>query len=132
VRSAGITDLRHGNVLQADWHDVGRFERAPDAREPLPLPEGVACFTVAASTSSEPAGGVGSIRSRLADALWGDGLVPVHSALGLHADGARSLVFPQERQYIAWQTDHMALLTSADVQRRLRLWLSGASQQLSK
>ncbi|MCZ8255137.1 MAG: alpha/beta hydrolase [Polaromonas sp.] len=128
VRSAGITDLRHGNVLQADWQGADRFERAPDARSPLPLPEGVACFAVAGTTSSEPAGGVGSIRSRLADVLWGDGLVPVHSALGLHADGARSLVFPQERQHIAWQTDHMGLLTSADVQRRLRLWLSGAPQ----
>jgi hypothetical protein len=128
LRSAGITDLRHGNVLQADWHGADRFERAGDARAPLPLPEGVACFAVAASTSSEPAGGLGAIRPRLADALWGDGLVPVHSALGLHADGSRSLVFPEERQYIAWQTGHMELLTSAGVQRQLRLWLSGAPQ----
>jgi pimeloyl-ACP methyl ester carboxylesterase len=50
VRSAGITDLRHGNVLHADWHDAGRFERGPDARQPVPLPAGVACYTVAATT----------------------------------------------------------------------------------
>ncbi|SFU78639.1 PGAP1-like protein [Polaromonas sp. YR568] len=127
VRSAGITDLRHGNVLQSHWHGADRFKRAADAREPLPLPEGVACFTVAASTSAEPAGARASatFKASLADELWGDGLVPVHSALGLHADGSRSLVFAPQRQYTAWQTDHMALLTSANVQRCVRQWLAG-------
>jgi hypothetical protein len=39
-RSSGITDLRHSHVLAADWDD--RFN-APDARQHLPLPAGVAC-----------------------------------------------------------------------------------------
>jgi hypothetical protein len=130
VRSAGITDLRHGNVLQADWHGADRFERAPDGRQPLPLPAGVACFAVAASTSREPPGAreAATFKSMLAQELWGDGLVPVHSALGLHADGSHSLRFAPERLATVWQTDHLALLTSADVQRRLRQWLSGEPQ----
>lgn len=49
LRSAGITDLRYGNVLEADWQEVDRFERAPDARQALPLPAGVACYAVAAA-----------------------------------------------------------------------------------
>src|SRR5690606_21950304 len=39
LRSAGITDLRHGHLRHPD-------EGRPDA--PLPLPAGVACFGVAA------------------------------------------------------------------------------------
>ena len=53
VRSAGVTDLRHGNVLDADWQGAGRFERRPDAREILPLPAGVACYAVAATTGQK-------------------------------------------------------------------------------
>jgi hypothetical protein len=56
VRSAGITDLRHGNVLQTDWHHAGRFERGPDARQALPLPAGVDCYAVAATTLAAGSG----------------------------------------------------------------------------
>jgi pimeloyl-ACP methyl ester carboxylesterase len=56
VRSAGITDLRHGNLLHGDWHDAGRFERGPDARQRVPLPAGVACYTVAATTLAPGSG----------------------------------------------------------------------------
>ena len=37
LRSAGITDLRHGNVRREDWHGRGRFERAGDRRPPQQL-----------------------------------------------------------------------------------------------
>ncbi len=49
LRSAGITDLRYGHVLDADWQGHDRFHRKPDSRLPLPLPEGVACYAVAAT-----------------------------------------------------------------------------------
>jgi hypothetical protein len=38
LRSAGITDLRYGHVLDADWQGHDRFRRTPDRRIPLPLP----------------------------------------------------------------------------------------------
>ena len=38
IRSAGITDLRHGNVLPADWQGADRFAGGSDTRQPLPLP----------------------------------------------------------------------------------------------
>ena len=41
IRSAGVTDLRHGNLLDEDWQGRDRFGRGPDRRRPVPLPTGV-------------------------------------------------------------------------------------------
>ncbi len=57
VRSAGITDLRHGNLLDEDWVGRDRFARGADRRQPVPLPAGVRCYAAAASLG-QPAGGV--------------------------------------------------------------------------
>jgi len=53
LRSAGITDLRYGNVLDEDWHGHDRFHRKPDTRQLAPLPETVACHTVAATLAEK-------------------------------------------------------------------------------
>ena len=119
LRSAGITDLRYGHVLAADWEGQDRFRRAPDGREILPLPAGVACYTVAATTVAR--------RSAVADRLLGDGLVPLRSALGLHDDPARSLAFPKAAQWIGYRIGHMALLNHPDVTHQLVEWLSPRS-----
>lgn len=116
LRSAGITDLRFGHVLDADWMGHDRFRRSPDRRQSLPLPAGVACYAVAATTAAR--------RSTLADRLIGDGLVPLHSALGQHDDPRRRLVFAAHAHWIAWQTHHMELLSSPAVAEKLREWLS--------
>ena len=115
LRSAGVTDLRYGFVLDADWQGHDRFHRKPDSRTPVPLPEGVACFTVAATLAAK--------RSHLADRLLGDGLVPLHSALGQHDEAQRCLHFAPEHQYIAYRTGHLQLLSSAGVQEQLLGWL---------
>jgi alpha-beta hydrolase superfamily lysophospholipase len=125
IRSAGITDLRHGYLHDADWADRDRFERAPDRRAPLPLPEGVACFTVAATTLAEPAQGLASLQAQIANQLIGDGLVPLPSALGQHADALFSLQFAEQQQFIAWRTGHLALLSSPAVASQLRRWFAG-------
>ena len=119
LRSAGITDLRHGHVQGADWQGHDRFHRRSDSREPLPLPEGVACYTVAATLAAR--------RSALADRLTGDGLVPLNSALGLHDDPARNLIFAKDAQWIAFGTGHMALLSRPEVTQKLLHWLAPAS-----
>jgi len=116
LRSAGITDLRHGHVLDADWQGRDRFARSPDRRTPLPLPTGVACYTVAATTASK--------RSPLADRLIGDGLVPLPSALGQHSDPRHQLQFPKPHQAILYRTGHMALLHSPTVTAQLLRWLA--------
>ena len=115
LRSAGITDLRFGHVLDADWAGRDRFEKGLDRRQPLSLPEGVACYTVAATTAKQ--------RGTLAERLTGDGLVPLRSALGHHGAPEHRLAFAKPAQWIAWQTHHMALLGSPAVARKLQEWL---------
>lgn len=123
VRSAGITDLRHGNVLRADWHEAGRFERGPDARLPVPLPAGVTCYTVAATTLAPGKGPCVAVREALARKMVGDGLVPLESALGLHAEPDRCLAFAPENQWIAQGMNHMELLSRPEVTQQLVRWL---------
>jgi pimeloyl-ACP methyl ester carboxylesterase len=111
LRSAGVTDLRYGLVLDEHWQGTNRFALRADSRTPLPLPEGVACFALAGTTASTK-------RARLP----GDGLVPVDSALGRHARRALTLAFPPAHQSIAFATDHLALLGKG-VYPTLREWL---------
>ncbi len=112
LRSAGVTDLRYGNVLDAHWEGKDRFTELGDPRSALSLPAGVACFAVAATSSPAPA-----------DALGSDGLVPVDSALGRHADAARTLAFPAAHQLIAYGHSHLDLLSSKAVYAQLLAWL---------
>ncbi len=115
LRSVGITDLRYGHVLEEDWQGHDRFRKKPDSRLHVPLPEGVACFTAAATTAAK--------RGSLADRLIGDGLVPLHSALGLHDDPQRSLRFAKKSQLIAYRMNHMQLLSSPAVAQQMVVWL---------
>ena len=119
IRSRGITDLRYGHVLESSWHvngqEIDRFERSPDAREPLPLPAGVNCFAVAATTSGQA--------SALKDAVIGDGLVPLRSALGQHDEAQHWLDFAPSKQWTAYATGHVALLSRPEVGAQVLEWL---------
>jgi len=122
LRSAGITDLRHGNVLEADWAERDRFPAlgaGGDRRVPLPLPEGVRCYALAASLDT----GEGTIEQRLKPHWLGDGLVPVDSALGRHVDPARTLAFAPERQAVFQNLGHLGLLSDQRVAAQLLDWL---------
>jgi pimeloyl-ACP methyl ester carboxylesterase len=116
VRSAGITDLRHGNLLDEDWVGRDRFARRCDRRQPVPLPTGVRCCTVAAS--------IGQRDGDLKDRLLGDGLVPLDSALGRHPIASRCLDFPEERQWIGYGINHLDLLGHPQVYAQLLRWLT--------
>ena len=118
IRSAGITDLRHGNLLDEDWRGRDRFEPSRDDRQPVPLPDGVRCYAVAATTGKAP--------GDLNDRLLGDGLVPVRSALGRHEDAARSLPFPESRQWVGTGINHLDLLDRPEVYDRIRRWLAAS------
>jgi pimeloyl-ACP methyl ester carboxylesterase len=115
LRSEGITDLRHGSVLEEDWADRDRFKLSRDERRPVPLPKGVDCFTVAATR--------GTRRGLLADRLVGDGLVPLMSALGRHRRADHTLAFPTSHQWIGYELGHMDLLDHPRVYAQLRRWL---------
>jgi hypothetical protein len=120
VRSAGIRDLRHGSVLDEHWH---RPRSGADAV--LPLPAQVMTAAIAASRAPARPGGPAVEPlpqvERSLRALRGDGLVPVASALGIHADPRRALAFTH--QAIAWDCGHLDLLSSPAVYAQLRSWM---------
>lgn len=116
LRSAGITDLRHGNLLDEDWAGRDRFARAADARRPVPLPAGVHCRAIAAR-----------LRGPAQRLLRGDGLVTLDSALGRHRDPARCLDFAPADQWVADGINHLDLLDHPPVYARLREWLAATA-----
>jgi pimeloyl-ACP methyl ester carboxylesterase len=102
ARSAGIQDLRHGTITAG-------------AHRHVPLPAGVDCYAVAAT--------LGARRGLLADRLVGDGLVPLHSALGYRADRSQSVRFTRDRQWVGYQMGHLELLRHPEVYAQMRAWL---------
>jgi pimeloyl-ACP methyl ester carboxylesterase len=116
VRSAGITDLRFGNLQAADWHGRDRHSQRHDDRRPTPLPAGVDCFIVAATKATK----VGGLHSRVV----GDGLVPLASALGEHREAQHTLKVPKHHTRIVTAADHWDLLNREDVFSQLRAWLA--------
>jgi hypothetical protein len=118
LRSAAITDLRHGQLAAVPGED--RFARRSGRAPSPPLPRGVACYAAAASRAP---GAARSARTALRS-LLGDGLVPVASALGDHPDPARALSIPPNRRWIGYGMGHLDLLDHPAVYGRIREWLS--------
>jgi len=112
IRSAGVTDLRYGNVLDEHWQGRDRFARSRDTRTPLALPDGVDCYAIAASTSAQSA-----------RRPSGDGLVSVDGALGRHARPELALAFPDAHQWIGFGMGHLDLLGRPEVYETIRRWL---------
>ena len=110
VRSAAITDLRYGSLLDEDWEGRDRFDPSGDLPRPVPLPANVRCYTIAATSGK--------------DGFPGDGIVPVSSALGRHDDPARSLSFPEDRQWIGYGMNHWDLLNRPAVYQQIARWLA--------
>ena len=119
ARSAGITDLRYGNLQDADWQGRDHHAQKRDDRRPTPLPTGVDAYAVAATRTEAGRGaGAGS-----ANAVSGDGLVPLASALGEHRDPALALTLPKSHQLVIENANHWDLLNRAEVYVQLLAWL---------
>lgn len=116
LRSAGITDLRYGNLCDQDWNQNDRFKRCGDQRQVVPLPDGVRCYALAACMSAQA--------GRLADKLVGDGLVPLDSALGQHANPEFCLPLPKSRTAVFTGMNHFDLLSRPEVLAQLQAWLA--------
>lgn len=101
MRSAGITDLRHGH-LSAD-------------ASPVALPADLGCYAVA--------GVLAKRRSPMSERLLGDGLVPLHSALGTGESGGPALDIPEHRTQVLYGTGHLDLLRSPAARQRMIDWL---------
>lgn len=114
-RSAGIKDLRHGNLLEADWA-TAPHATPHDHRAVVPLPAAVRCLALAATRQHAPGGDLKRLR--------GDGLVPINSALGRHDNPARCLDFAARDMSLVFDCDHFELLSSPEVGSRLRAWFA--------
>ena len=114
IRSAGVTDLRYGSILDEDWTGRDRFALGEDPRRPTPLPPGTDWYAIAASMDSHPAEGR---RPK------GDGLVHVDSALGQHGTADHTLAIPLARQWIAYGMGHLDLLYRPEVYEVISRWL---------
>lgn len=108
ARSAGIVDLRYGHLRDED-HLAGAD------RQPVPLPPGVNCFAIAATTAEK----VGGLKAR----LIGDGLVPIDSALGRHPDPRYDLGIPPANIWVGTGMGHFDLLDRRAVYERIAEWL---------
>lgn len=112
IRSAGIIDLRHGNILDQDWCDVDVHNDNRDHRVAVPLADGIAHYAIAASlsrTTAEP----GS-----------DGLVHPDSGLGRHQDSSFNLEFDDDKQRLIPELGHLAMLRDERVAEQLLAWLA--------
>lgn len=116
ARSAGITDLRFGNVRHEDWVGRHRHDQRHDDRLPTPLPTGVDVYFVAATTAEHPRG--------LRHALIGDGLVTVASAWGEHRQKPLTLAVPVSHRLLVTKAGHLDLLSRDEVAQALRHWLA--------
>lgn len=116
ARSAGITDLRYGNVRRSDWEGRHPYDQKHDDRTPMPLPAGVQVYLLAATTAAEPRG--------LRHAVIGDGLVTLASAWGEHRDQRLALAVPASHKRLITEASHWDLLSRPEAADLLRRWLA--------
>ena len=115
IRSAGVTDLRYGNLLDEDWQNKDRFEMQPDPRTSISLPEQVDCYSIAGIASKATK----SISSQ----LLGDNMVGLKSALGQHKKPSKNLHFKKKNTWVAYETTHSELLSNPKVYSKIKSWI---------
>jgi pimeloyl-ACP methyl ester carboxylesterase len=120
-RSAGIKDLRYGNLLDEDWLQQDSGHGLVDRRLEVPLLNGVDHYFAAASVGRHERDPIGH--------LLGDWLVRSGSALGAHANAARRLSFRPENCRIFHAKGHLDLLSDAEVHAQILDWFAGAPLQ---
>ncbi|WP_372783094.1 esterase/lipase family protein [Litorivivens sp.] len=117
IRSDGITDLRHGNILDADWQNHDEHEDNADYRQLVPLPDAIEHYAIAATLSKQPVASMEKLRS--------DGLVHPCSGLGKHRQAEKQLNFAQANTHILYDVGHLAMLGDPRVTLQLQRWLVG-------
>jgi pimeloyl-ACP methyl ester carboxylesterase len=115
IRSAGVTDLRYGNLLDEDWQNSDRFKMQGDTRSTVSLPERIACYSIA--------GIAGKKTASKASQLLGDKMVGVKSALGEHNDPTKNLHFKKENTSIVYETSHTELLSNPKIYSKIKSWM---------
>lgn len=113
--SAGIKDLRHGNLLDEDWEGIDQDDFHPDYRKPVPLQEGTRHYFIAAT--------IGKHVSTFTSMMVGDLLVRLDSAKGHHSDDLRKLSIRPEDCRVFENLNHLDLLDNKVVHDQILEWL---------
>ena len=95
---------------------IPRFEGSNSNKTDIPLPQNIECFSIAAC--------IGKEGQDFSGATIGDGLVQMNSALGRHKDKNKCLNFLIANTFIAYETNHLDLLTNETVYQQLTKWIS--------
>ncbi|MFT6957352.1 MAG: pimeloyl-ACP methyl ester carboxylesterase [Halieaceae bacterium] len=115
-RSAGIKDLRYGNLLDEDWHGIDPDRHSIDRRKPVPLVPGVEYYFAAAT--------VGPHQQDIQSLLLGDLLVRLNSAVGEHSDDTRCINVKPGNCRVFYRKHHIDLLCDPVVQAQVISWLT--------
>jgi len=115
IRSAGVTDLRYGNLVDEDWQDNNRFKLQSDTRRNIPLHNDIEYYCIA--------GSIRKAADSVVSKLVGDYLVDIKSALGQHENPDRNLNFKQQNTWVAYGSTHMNLLSDYGVYNQIKEWL---------
>lgn len=114
ARSAGIKDLRFGNVTDEDWQAFDPDAFLSDQRGELEqIPHVIYC-AIASTLTRDPVHPLA--------AVMGDLLVSTHSAQGVHADSARRIPFHDSR--VLGGLSHIALLNHPAVYAEIKRCLA--------
>jgi pimeloyl-ACP methyl ester carboxylesterase len=115
IRSAGVTDLRYGNLIDEDWKNDNRFEIKNDKRRDIQLSKQIEFYSIAAVIGDETAS--------LSTQILGDTLVDVKSALGQHKNPDKNLNFEKENIWISYNSNHLDLINNPKILNKLKVWL---------
>jgi len=116
MRSAGIIDLRHGSIRDADWSALeGRSVLPQDFRHPASLPSGIKTYFVASAL-------IETYYDSKMTSFLGDGLVSVASALG-EDDEEHALFVPDGHKAVFYGVSHVNLIHSRRVREQVVEWL---------
>ena len=115
IRSAGVTDLRYGNLVDEDWQNKNRFELKKEEKKHIPLSKNIEFYSIAAVFGKE--------KSYLKNRIFGDSLVSVKSALGKHKNPDKTLLFKKENTFTVYENNHSDLLSNPKISEILKNWL---------
>jgi pimeloyl-ACP methyl ester carboxylesterase len=117
IRSAGVTDLRYGSLLDEDWENIDRFKMNGDQRRNVSLPEKVECYNIAGINGKATESDSTKMK------LLGDNMVGIKSALGEHKNPAKNLNFKKSNTWIAYESNHLDLLSNPKVYHKIKTWM---------
>jgi pimeloyl-ACP methyl ester carboxylesterase len=113
--SAGLKDLRFGNLLDEDWQGVDQDDLIPDQRRPVPLSQHAQHYFLAAA--------VGQDAAHLHSLALGDLLVRMSSATGRHREPERTLQPDPKHCRVLTGVNHFDLIGHPATRQQIFEWL---------